>query len=59
MVANRLEIELKLNDRATQKLGTAQKKIQSFTSRTKKDFVAMAAKIWLAQQAFLDKYLHK
>lgn len=52
MAQNKLEIELSLDNNAAAGLKKAQKDVEGFSSRARKSFVDLAAKVYLVQQAF-------
>lgn len=52
MMGNELEIELQLKDRATEKLVNSGKKINATVTKMKANFVNLAAKVFLVQQAY-------
>jgi|GEM_PF-4625083 len=51
MADSNLNINLKLNDQASESLKKTEKNLESFASKARKNFVAIAAQIYVAQQA--------
>ena len=52
MANNKLQIDLTLNNTASSGLNKAQKDVSKFSANTKKNFVDIAAKVFLVQKAF-------
>ena len=52
MAENDLEINLRLDDKASAGLDKAQKKVSGFTQKAGFDFTQLAAKVYLVQQAY-------
>lgn len=49
---NKIEIEASVDDQATSKLNRLDKKTEEFTKKAQKNFVDLAAKVYLVQQAY-------